>query len=368
MRSPLPADAMRWVKFVAIPLLALIIGVAIAIASSPASLGRGHVLGTPVPPSPTPTAAGRTPVPSVTEAGILGKGPQLVAAGTQSIAGLTPNRAAGSADGGKTWTILTPPAQASGVAIDPSNPQHGIAGGSSITITTDGGKTWKAVQAPPPAGGPYLPLQISPFDGNVWFLVHGGRLLRTRDGSLSWRDIPGLPALSNPVIAAGPVFGEFFLGQGNRDFNLIDNGQQVTELPPLPSGVSVAALAATGGGPASLFARAGGGGLYMLQGTQWLSVNGAPGGPIAAGGNGIVLVGDGGAKLGSPGSISYSFDAGSTWHPATGLPYDQSVEAIAGQPASVTFFAYCYGGDIYSSGDGGRSWSVLSRALRNRAG
>jgi len=368
MKSPLPATAMRWMKFVAIPLVALVIGLAVAIASSPASLSRGHVLGTPVLPSPTPTAVSATPVPSVTAPGILGSGPQLVAAGTQSLVGMTPNRAAGSADGGTTWTTLAPPAKASGIAMDPGNPQHGITGGSSIQFTSDGGATWRPAAVAPPSGGPYQVVAVSPFDGKVWFFIHQTKLLRTRDGSATWHDFAGLPALSNPVIAAGPVFGEFFLATGNRVFDLIDNGQQVTEQPPLPSGVSTTALAAIGGGPASLVARGSNGGLYLLEGTQWVVAGGAPGGPIAAGGNGVVLVGDGGAKLGSPGSISYSTDVGSTWHQAAGLPYDQSVEAIAGQPASVTFFAYCYGGDVYQSTDGGRDWTVMTRALRSSTG
>jgi photosystem II stability/assembly factor-like uncharacterized protein len=307
-------------------------------------------------------------VPSVTEAGVLGKSPLLVAAGTQALAGLASNRAVGSADGGKTWTSLVPPAKGSGILIDPGNPQHGVTGGASIQYTADGGVTWKPALAAPPAGGPFQVLSVSPFDGRVWFFVHQAKLLRTRDGSATWRDIAGLPALSNPVIAAGPVFGEFFLASGNRVFDLIDNGQQVKEQSALPNGVSVTAVAAIGGGPASLVVRASNGALFLLQGAQWITASGALTGPIAAGANGVILLGDGGAKLGSPGSISYSFDAGSTWHSAAGLPYDQSVEAIAGQPGSAAFFAYCYGGDIYESVDGGRSWGVLSRTLRSGTG
>jgi hypothetical protein len=110
------------------------------------------------------------------------------------------------------------------------------------------------------------------------------------------------------------------------------------------------------------------GGLYTLQGAQWLAASGAPAGPTAAGANGVILVGDGSGKLSSPGSISYSIDGGATWHSAAGLPYDQSVEAIAGQPTSVNFFAYCYGGDLYKSSDGGGTWTLLTRALRTTSG
>jgi hypothetical protein len=276
--------------------------------------------------------------------------------------------AVASADLGKTWSALVPPAKAAGIAMDPANPQHGITGGPSIQFTIDGGVTWKPTEAAPPGSGPFQVLGISGFDGRVWFFIHQAKLLRTRDASATWRDITSLPALSNPVIAAGPIFGEFFLGSGNRVFDLVDNGQQINEQPSLPSGVVVAALAAIGGGPASLVARVANGALYLLQGAQWITAGGAPSGPIAGGANGALLVGDGGGKLGSPGAISYSFDAAATWHQATGLPYDQSVEAIAGQPTSLTFFAYCFGGDIYTSSDGGRAWTVLTRALRTNSG
>jgi photosystem II stability/assembly factor-like uncharacterized protein len=364
-----PPLSMRWIEFVAIPLVALLIGIGVAVASSPSSLAsRTRVSGTYVVPSPTPTPINATPAPSVTAPGILGKAPTLIPTSTQALVGVTSGRAAASADSGKTWSTLVPPAKASGIASDPSNPQHGITGGSTIQLTIDGGATWKPAVAPPPGGGPFQVVEVSPFDGNTWFFIHQGKLLRTRDASATWRDIPGLPALSNPVLAAGPVFGEFFLASGNRVFDLIDNGQQVSEQPPLPAGVSAAALAAIGGGPASLVARGSNGVLYMLEGGQWATVAGAPSGPIAAGANGVVLVGDGAGKLGSPGTVSYSIDAGATWHSAAGLPYDQSVEAVAGLPTSNTFFAYCYGGDVYSSTDRGRNWALLTRALRASAG
>ncbi len=364
-----PPISMRWIEFVAIPVVALLIGIGVAVASSPSSLAsRTRATGTYVVPSPSPTPISATPVPSVTAPGVLGKAPMLIFAGTQSLEGLTPGRAAGSADGGKTWISLVPPTKASGIAVDPGNPQHGITGGSAIQFTVDGGATWKPVVAAPPAGGPYSVLEVSPFDGNTWYFLHQGKLLRTRDASATWRDIPGLPVLSSPVLGAGPVFGEFFLASGNRVFDLIDNGQQVNEQPALPAGVIVVALASIGGGSASLVARAGGGGLYLLESTQWVAVSGAPAGPVAGGGNGVVLAGDGSGKLGSPGSVSYSGDAGATWHLAAGLPDDQSVEAVAGQPLSIVFYAYCYGGDVYSSADGGRDWTLLSRGLRSSSG
>jgi hypothetical protein len=167
-------------------------------------------------------------------------------------------------------------------------------------------------------------------------------------------------------MAPGPAFGEFFLAYGNRLFELIDNGQQVLEQPALPVSAAVAELAVVGGSLATLVARDTNNGLYILRGRTWSALNAITGGSIAAG-DGLILIANGGQKLNTPGSISFT-DAGTTWAKAKGLPYDQTVEAIAGQTNSTTFFTYCYGGDVYASADSGQTWEVVSRALRSRTG
>jgi photosystem II stability/assembly factor-like uncharacterized protein len=357
----------RWVGYAAVPVLALVIGIGVGLASSMSSLTQGHhVLGTPAPDLPMPSQAVTASPPTVTQPGILGNTAHLTAAGSASLAAAGVSAAAATADGGKTWSVLRPPAKASGVAIDPGNPAHGVVGGSSIQVTVDGGANWKLTQTSPPGPAPYQPIQVSPFDSAVWFFVHGGKLLRTRDGGLTWHDIGALPALGAPVLAAGQVFGQFYLTSGSSVFELIDNGQQVTALPSLPSSSTVTELAVVGGTDWILFARSANGS-YLLKGGAWSALTSGAGGPIAAG-NGIIMVGNGGGQLGAAGVVSYSADGGATWHQGFGLPYDQTVEALAGQPASFNFFAYCYGGDVYASTDGGATWTVMSRALRNRAG
>lgn len=369
MTSSLNARLMRLAKFAGIPLLAVLIGGAVAVASSPASVTRSNrVLGTPLPVTPSPSASASPSPPTVTEPGVLGTGGHLIAAGSAAFAATGFNIAAASADSGKTWTTMRPPAKASGVAIDPNDPLHGITGGTSIQVTLDGGVTWKPVQTAAPGVGPYQPFQISPFQGSIWFLIHGGKLLRTRDGGLTWLELVGLPSLAAPVMVAGPVYGQFYLASGSSVFELIDNGQQIVAQPSLPAGVLVAELAAVGGTESTLYARGSDNGLYLLKGGIWSASTGTRGGPIAAGSNGILVVGNGGAKLGSPGAVAYSTDGGSTWREASGLPYDQSVEALAGQPTSTTLVAYCYGGDIYMSADGGATWTLLTRALRASTG
>lgn len=361
---------LQWAKFAAVPLLAVLIGVGLAIASSPASLTANHrSVGYTPPASPTPSPV-PTPIPTVTQPGVFGPSPHLQAWGSSGLSVQGTNLAAGSADGGRTWSPLAPPSKGAGVAIDGTNPLHGITGGATIQFTVDGGRKWQPAQTSPPGAGPYLPLAISPFDGSVWFFIHQGKLLRSRDASLTWREFTDLPPLTSPVMASGPVVGEFFLVSGNRVFQLIDNGQRpIIEQPALPSDATVIELVAVGGSQATLLARTSTlNGLYLLKGSAWATLAGVPGGPIGAGGDGVLLVGNGGAKLDLRGAVAYSFDLGKTWRQGQGLPNEQSVEAIAGQPSSTTFFAYCFGGDIYSSSDGGHSWTELTRYLRSRTG
>jgi photosystem II stability/assembly factor-like uncharacterized protein len=184
---------------------------------------------------------------------------------------------------------------------------------------------------------------------------------------LTWKELTGLPPLAFPAMVPGTVFGQFFLASSNRVFQLIDNGQQIQELTSLPQGVTVTDLAVIAGEPPSLLARGGKNSAYLLKGTTWSVAARGLNGPVSAG-RGVLIVGNGGAKLGSPGAISYSTDGGATWSSAVGLPYDQSIEAIAGQLSSTTLYAYGYGGDLYTSTDGGRSWTLLTRGLRTNSG
>lgn len=368
MRGVSLSSLTTWAKFAAISLLAVLVGIGISIASSPASLRDHRLLGTPVEigATPTPTPFESPSPPTVTSPGVLGAKPRIEASGSTSVTALAQDVSAATADGGKTWTVLSLPSGAASVASEFTDPTHGVAGGNSIRFTTDGGVTWKPALGTPPGRGPFQIVEVSPFDGNVWFFVHGGKLLRTRDASATWRDLAGLPNLGAPLMAAGTVFGQFYLASGSAVFELIDNGEQIVPQPSLPSGVAAVQLA-VGGGATTLLARGSDGTLYGLTNGRWSSVAGGLAGPMAASINTIVT-GDGASKLGVQGVVMYSTDGGATWLAGAGLPYDQSVESLAGQPGSSVVFAYCYGGDVYVSTDGGRDWAVFSRGLRTRAG
>lgn len=354
--------ALGWLGIV--PLAGLVIGVAVAIASSPSSLSpdRRQTTGVVYPtPSPVPS-----PSPSVTVPGILGQSPRLQTNGSNVLIAYGSNVVIGSADGGRTWITVRQPAGAQGMAVDPSNPRHAIAGGTAVQVTGDGGATWSPALAPPPGRGPYVPVAVSALEPNVWFFSHQGRLVVTRDASASWSDLGSLPAVSGPVVVAGQALGQFFLASSGRIFELSGYGERVTELAPLGAG-TITDLAVIGGDQVSVVARVAGRGAYVLRGGAWTLGSGLTG-PVAGGASGAVVVGSGGGRLGSPGLVSVSGDGGRAWAAASGLPPDQSVDALAGQATSSVFFAYCAGGDLYSSGNGGRTWTLLSSALRAGGG
>lgn len=345
---------------VGIPLVGLLLGLAIAVASSPSSLTRDRS-GAISALIPRATALA-SPTPTVSTPGILGNSARLFTNGANTVIAVGPGFAVGSSDGGHTWTVVRPPANGSELAVDPANPRHAITGGSTIQVTNDGGATWAKPLGSPPGKGPYEPLAISPVEANVWFFIHASRLLVTRDGSSTWTEL-NVPQVSNAVLIPGPVLGEFFLGSGSRIFQLSNYGQTITELPALSQG-NLTELVAIGGTRPALLARIPGRGVFRLDAGNWFSTAGGLNGPLAAGADSAILVGNGGGKLGTVGQVSYSVD-GTHWAPAHGLPFDQTVEALAGQQGSNTFFAYCYGGDVYSSSDDGQSWTLLSRFLRS---
>ena len=95
------------------------------------------------------------------------------------------------------------PAGAVGVAYDAADPNHAIAGGNIVSVMGDGGATWKPPKTAPPGPGPYQPVMISPHDGKIWFFVRHGKLLRTRDTGVSWKEIAAPKPLGTAMMIAG---------------------------------------------------------------------------------------------------------------------------------------------------------------------
>lgn len=269
-----------------------------------------------------------------------------------------------SGDGGMTWSQVALPPGGLGLAVDPRDPKHLITGGPEIKQSRDRGATWSSTAAHPPPEGPYLPLLISLHDQDVWFLVHQGHLLRTRDGGVSWIDLPNLPSLSDPVLESDGAQKRFMLGAGTRVFELSDNGQEIAERHPLPA--RVVELAGAPNSLTELFlARTAENRVYRDGPTSWQDSGTDLGGPLLTLGDDRAWIGNGGAKLGQPGTLALTTNHGVVWIVASGLPRDQTVEAITAEPPGQNLFAYCYGGDLYGSADGGRSWHLVSISLRH---
>ena len=349
-------------------MLSVVIGVGVAVASSPSSLSAR--LGGAAAPLNSPTASpspATTSSPSAVKPGKLGSNPTLLiqrsarglVAGGGSVTML-------SLDGGRTWTPAALPAGAVGIAYDAADPKHAIAAGNTVSVTGDGGATWTPPKTAPPGPGPYQPVMISPNDGSIWFFVRHGNLLRTRDAGVSWKEIPAAKPLGTATMIAGGTPDQFFLASDAQVLSLDNQTAQLSDAGSLPGGAKALGMALAAGNPRSLLARASDGKSYLLKSDGWHPSGSSLAGPVAAAPNGIMWVGDGGAKLGQPGNVEASFDGGKTWTAGTGLPADQSVDALAAEIDTGRIFAYCFGGDLYTSGDGGKTWGFLSSSLRSQ--
>ena len=352
----------------ALIVLSGLIGIGAALGGSALSLTTAKTTAGPRPEvSPTPSArpspkpSGR---PAPTASGALGAAPRLELAGGALLASKG-DAAWISTDEGASWSQLRAPSGTSGILVDRGTRAVAVAGGRSVRFTTNAGGSWAAPRVSPPPGGTYVPLAASPWDATVWFFNHDGRLLRTRDGGNSWKELQGLPALGSGLMTAGTAADQFFLAAEGHVFQLDNNGEKIDDRGSLSGGLTVAALVVVSAS-GDLLARASDGRAYVGKGTTWQATAAPSGGPLAAVPDQMVLAADGGGRLGSPAVVSQSADQGVTWKAASGLPADQSIEALVAAPPGSKSFAYGYGGDLYVSTDGGLTWSFASDALRTK--
>lgn len=356
----------NWPMALALIALSVVLGLAIPIAFGLSSVsGGGSTAHYQPSQSPSPSAqAGPSPQarPTPTAAGVLGTEPKLAATGGTGLVAATLDHVYVRRDGAADWIPFTGPSNTSGIVADLANPSVMLVGGPRILASSDG-STWKAPRATPPAGGSYQPLLVNPDDANVWFFNHQGRLLRTRDGGVSWRELTTVPALTNPVLVHGPVRDQFFLASGSRVVQLDNNGEAVIDRGSVPAGATISGLVLVATAQSYLLARASDGHLYLGRAAAWTPAGSALEGPVAAVPDKFILVANGGAMLKQPGRIIVSTDQGTTWKAASGLPDDQTIEAVTAAPDASRFFAYGFGGDMFSSTDG-LSWAFVDSNLR----
>jgi photosystem II stability/assembly factor-like uncharacterized protein len=357
--------------------LAFGIGGSTAILASPGAIAqfgrsRSHAIVAASTPSPSPSPiASPSPSPSPKPAGpaavgSLGQAVRLVA-GAGLLRAVTGSLVFESKDSGQTWSPVPLPTGTTDVALDSADPQHLIAGGPALQSSTDGGQSWRSVRRTPPAAPPYKPLAISLSDKAVWFVAAQGRLLRTRDDGVSWRDLQPVVLGNTVAMAEGSTPGQFFIGGHGRLWQLDDNGQKVTELAALGNDLGdFAEVVFAGPGPALLLTRTTAGKAYLYLASQsnpWRESGANAGGPVAAGG-GMLLVGDGRPSIRDQGRVAVSLDGGATWKEGAGLTGQQGIVGLAVDSTTPLAFAYGVGGDLFSSQDKGATWALTSMWFR----
>ena len=292
-----------------------------------------------VSPSPMPLTRGR-----------LGGHPRLTLSGPVLLASGA-NALFESDDQAATFHSVSLPAGSDGLVVAPSDSRRRLTGGSSLHISDDSGSSWRLAQASPPGPGPYMPLAISLSDKDVWFASAHGRLLRTRDGGNSWRELAGISADAGTLVVPTGRPGEFVVAAGEQIYELLDNGQQIRPRAGLPGSARALEMAVAATDPSiALLARGSDGKDYIDVGGGWQASVPLSGAIAAIPGRWIV-VGDASESAVS-GQIEASTDVGKTWSEGHGLPDGQSVDAIVAGPGASAAFAYTYAGSVFTSVDG----------------
>lgn len=265
--------------------------------------------------------------------------PQTLWVALSSVQGDQPKVLVRSINGGSSWSDRTPPLptplNASGVAVDPANPDHVMAtfsgdfSGGAVWVSTDGGGQWTNRSA----GLPARPLYAVVHDGSR-FLVGGGRLFASQ--------FVGLYASAN-------------LG---AQWTPLHNGSW----PQL----AVSSIALDPANPAVILVATGGTGVHR-------SVDGGQSWQTSIGGTGTLMTRSLRFVPGSSTRILLAADsigvlrsenAGSQFAVSSTGINELSVSAIAANPLNPAELAIAYSGEndggVYTSADGGTSWTLAA--------
>ena len=237
-----------------------------------------------------------------------------------------------------------------------------------IYSSGNGGDSWQRADSGLPAGRDIASLAVTPGGRTVFAGIAGAGVYASRDDGRSWQDASG----GDPVLAdsqirtvlVSPTDGQLVYA-GTRDgyvFRCTDGGGhwQINELPVsgLLTALSIAGRRST----------------TLLAGTT---------------GNGVLISNDGGARWTTPGhnipasttvnafaastaapeviyagtddGIYQTIDGGATWQrESKGIPAGETIETIAVDPLhGARVLAGDAIGNLYSSLDGGTSWSAF---------
>ncbi|MGC8781502.1 MAG: WD40/YVTN/BNR-like repeat-containing protein [Anaerolineae bacterium] len=246
-----------------------------------------------------------------------------------------------STDGGQSWS---PAAAGLGEIValawtsDPAAPDRlMIAGREHFATSEDGGRTWQVRPLPP---GNHVALAVAPSDPRIIYLA-GWPALRSRDRGQSWEPMPvAKPGQSEQTSAAmglavdGADADHVWAGMEDGVYESTDGGR--TWRPAGLEGKLVRWLQAGADRPAVLYAGVEGEGIYRLEreSGQWVAAVGLPAGST------ILHLFQDGRRPGQlwaaadGGGVYSSADGGATWtNVAVGLG-DNLARALAPDLAS----------------------------------
>ncbi|HUV62836.1 MAG TPA: hypothetical protein VMW24_03005 [Sedimentisphaerales bacterium] len=302
-----------------------------------------------------------------------------------------------STDGGQTWTIASygyTGAQVRAIAADPTEPGTVYAAArSGFFRSTNGGNSWTGLNKPPAFNLEWNAVAVDPSNpqhvlaGNNWDPI----LLQSRDrgqtwtwagdrlqDGMGWRAIAFAPsdpqtiyAGSSAFYSAGvfddrmPAAGVYVSRDGGTTWTAANDA--------LSSQANVINLAVDPGDPQTVYAATGNSGLLKSSdgGRNWRKMN-----PPESSTTPVILsvavnpldstvVYAGFAQLG----LHRSDDGGMSWQLSMeGMPLETRVGDIVFDPQNPqVVYASDHFSGVYRSGDGGRTWRQINSSLRTRA-
>lgn len=234
--------------------------------------------------------------------------------------------------------------------------------------------TWQPLG---PFGGTVASLAVHPTAAGVLYASHDAGVLKSTDGGLSWRLLPGSPATSLVVLDPTRPATLYAVPRGlaNTVYKSVDAGAHWTAVSQnLPDEVSITALTVDPARPVRLYLASANSGVWRSGdgGATWRPVNqGLPDEGLTAT---MVLAAvprkpAGTAFVGSYGpGLFRTRNAGLSWERVQGGLPDARATALAVAPKDPRILYASFGGvldsvGIYRSEDGGESWVPAGNPL-----
>ena len=308
-----------------------------------------------------------------------------------------------SPDGGETWNRIMPPFPAPfeteirNMAVYPNNPRRILAGSDvGIYCSDDNGATWEKLESPMD-GMQIWSVAAHPTNSDIIFAgTKPPGVFRSRDAGVHWEKLS--IDIAEECVAGEPKVTQILVDPLDHDtiwvgveidgvFRSLDGGDTWTHLPPLGESTfdqDIHGMAIGLGQPRRIHATTPRG-IYTStdEGESWqvhefpifFEGQSTPQGDISytfsycrgmllkADDPDTIFVGNGDTIPGVTGSIQRSKDGGKTWEACTlSQEPNSTIYWLATHPADPNrIVANSLNGQLYTSEDGGDSWTKLKR-------